>query len=282
MRTLRLLVCSSLLCGLAGAARADLDLPRPSPFAKVTQTVGYTDITVDYSSPGVKGRKIWGNVVPYDKMWRAGANNATKVTFSRDVTFAGKPLAAGTYAFFVIPTKGAWTVILNKKADQSGTGAAYNQAEDALRVSITPKAAPMRERLAYLVTDFTDDKASLDLEWEKLRLAIPIGLDTAKQTQAAIDGAIDNVWRTYANAARYMLETKKDYATGTKLIDQSLALKEDWFNLWIKAQLQAAQGHYADARSTGQKAYDLGTKSPMFFLEAEIKKTLADWKNKKG
>jgi len=282
MRTLRLLVCSSLLCGLAGAARADLDLPRPSPFAKVTQTVGYTDITVDYSSPGVKGRKIWGNVVPYDKMWRAGANNATKVTFSRDVTFAGKPLAAGTYAFFVIPTKGAWTVILNKKADQSGTGAAYNQAEDALRVSITPKAAPMRERLAYLVTDFTDDKASLDLEWDKLRLAIPIGLDTAKQAQAAIDGAIDNVWRTYANAARYMLETKKDYATGTKLIDQSLALKQDWFNLWIKAELQAAQGHYADARTTGQKAYDLGTKSPMFFLEGEIKKTLADWKNKKG
>jgi hypothetical protein len=282
MRTLRVLLCSFVLCCLGGAARADLELPRPSPFAKVSQTVGYTEITVDYSSPGVKGRKIWGNVVPYDKLWRAGANNATKVTFSRDVTFAGKPVAAGTYAFFVIPAKGAWTVILNKKADQPGTGAAYNQADDALRVSITPKAAPMRERLAYLVTDFTDDKASLDLEWEKLRLAIPIGLDTARQAQAAIDGAIDNVWRTYANAARYMLETKKDYATGTKLIDQSLALKEDWFNLWIKAELQAAQGHYADARTTGQKAYELGTKSPMFFLEGEIKKTLGEWKNKTG
>ena len=107
MRTLRLLLCSAVLCGLAGAARADLDLPRPSPFAKVSQTVGYTDITVDYSSPGVKGRKIWGSVVPYDKMWRAGANNATKVTFSRDVTFGGKPVPAGTYAFFVIPSKGA-------------------------------------------------------------------------------------------------------------------------------------------------------------------------------
>jgi hypothetical protein len=282
MRTLRVLSFSIVLCGLAGAARADLDLPRPSPFAKVSQTVGYTEITVDYSSPGVKGRKIWGNVVPYDKLWRAGANNATKVTFSRDVTFGGKPVAAGSYAFFVIPTKGAWTVILNKKVDQPGTGAAYNQADDVVRVSVTPKTAPMRERLAYLVTDFTDDKAMLDLEWEKVRLSIPVGLDTAKQAQAAIDGALDNVWRTYANAARYMLETKKDYATGTKLIDQSLALKEDWFNLWIKAELQAAQGHYADARTTGQKAYDLGTKSPMFFLEGEIKKTLAEWKNKKG
>ncbi len=282
MRTLRVLSCSLVLCCLAGAARADLDLPRPSPFAKVSQTVGYTEITVDYSSPGVKGRKIWGSVVPYDKLWRAGANNATKVTFSRDVTFGGKPVAAGSYAFFVIPTKGAWTVILNKKADQPGTGTAYNQAEDAARVSITPKAAPMRERLAYLVTDFTDAKAMLDLEWEKVRLSIPIGLDTAKQAQAAIDGAIDNVWRTYANAARYMLETKKDYATGMKYVDQSLALKEDWFNLWIKAELQAAQGHYAEARTTGQKAYELGAKSPMFFLEGEIKKTLAEWKNKKG
>ncbi|HSS38489.1 MAG TPA: DUF2911 domain-containing protein [Polyangia bacterium] len=278
----RLSLTAVLLCSLTGGARADLDLPRPSPFAKVTQTVGYTDITVDYSSPGVKGRKIWGNVVPYDKLWRAGANQATKVTFSRDVTFAGKPVPAGTYAFFVIPTKSAWTVILNKKADQPGTGTAYNQADDLLRVQITPKAAPMRERLAYLVADFTDDKASLDLEWEKVRLAIPIGLDTAKQAQAAVDGAVDNVWRTYATAARYMLETKKDYATGMKYIDQSLALKEDWFNVWIKAELQAAQGHYADARATGQKAYDMGTKSPMFFLEAEIKKTLADWKNKKG
>ncbi len=215
-------------------------------------------------------------------MWRAGANTATKVTFSRDVVFAGKPLPAGTYAFFVIPGKSAWTVILNKKADQPGTGVGYNQADDVLRVSIAPKSAPMRERLAYLVTDFTDDKASLDLEWEKVRLSIPIGLDTAKQAQTAIDGAIDNVWRTYANAARYMLETKKDTATGMKLIDQSLALKEDWFNLWIKAELQAAQGHYADARTTGQKAYDLGTKSPMFFLQDEIKKTLGEWKNKKG
>src|ERR1041384_4534287 len=87
----------------AGAARADLELPRPSPFAKVWQVVGLTEITVDYSSPGVKGRKIWGGLVPYDQMWRAGANRATKVTFNKDVTFAGKPVPPGPYAFFVLP-----------------------------------------------------------------------------------------------------------------------------------------------------------------------------------
>jgi hypothetical protein len=278
----RFFVVALVLGAGAASARADLDLPRPSPFAKVVQTVGLTDITVDYSSPGVKGRKIWGGVVPYDKMWRAGANQATKITFSRDVTFAGKPVPAGTYAFFVIPTKGAWTVILNKRADQSGTGANYNQAEDQVRVQVTPKSAPMRERLAYLVADFTDDKAELELEWDKLRLAIPIGVATAAQTSANIAAAVDGVWRTYANAARYLLETKKDYDTALKYVDQSLALKEDWFNLWIKAEVLAAKGSTKDALALGERAYDLGKKSPQFFLEEEMRKTLEAWKKKKA
>jgi hypothetical protein len=263
-------------------ARADLDLPRPSPFAKVVQTVGLTDITVDYSSPGVKGRKIWGAVVPYDQMWRAGANGATKVTFSRDVSLADKPVPAGTYAFFVIPTKGAWTVILNKKADQAGTGRDYKQADDLLRVQVTPKASPFRERLAYAITDFTDDKASLDLEWEKLRLPIPIAADTSRQALASISAALDETWRTYANAARYMLESKKDYDIGLKYVDQSLALKEDWFNLWIKADLLAAKGRYDDAYPLAEKAYALGKKAEGgFFLEADVKKALDEWKKKR-
>ena len=269
------------LC-LSGVARADLDLPRPSPFAKVVQTVGLTDITVDYSSPGVKGRKIWGAVVPYDQMWRAGANNPTKITFSRDVSFADKPVPAGTYAFFIIPTKGAWTVILNKKVDQAGTGRDYKQADDLVRVQVTPKPAPFRERLAYLVTDFTDDKASLDLEWEKLRLTIPIAVQTSAQALASINSAVDGTWRTYANAARYMLETKKDYDTGMKYVDQSLALKEDWYNVWIKAELQAAKGNTKEARATGDHAYELGKKSDGFFLEGEVKKTLGEWNKKKA
>jgi hypothetical protein len=263
-------------------ARADLDLPRPSPFAKVVQTVGLTDITVDYSSPGVKGRKIWGAVVPYDQMWRAGANSATKITFSRDVSFADRPVPAGTYAFFVIPTKGAWTVILNKKADQPGTGRDYKQADDLLRVQVTPKAAPFRERLAYAITDFTDDKASLALEWEKLRLAIPIAVQTSAQALANINSAVDGTWRTYANAARYVLESKKDFDVGLKYVDQSLALTEDWYNVWIKAELQAAKGNTKDARVTGEHAYELGKKSEGFFLEGEVKKTLEEWKKKKG
>ena len=277
------IVSTGLAAALALAtapAHAALELPRPSPFAKVWQTVGLTELSVDYSSPGVKGRKIWGGLVPYDQMWRAGANSATKVTFSRNVTFAGKPVPAGTYAFFVIPSKDAWTVILNKKTDQSGTARDYKQADDVLRVSIKPKPAPFRERLAYLVTDFTDDKASLDLEWEKLRLSIPITVETATQAVANINAELDGTWRSYANAARYMLENKKDYDAGMKYIDQSLALKQDWYNLWIKAELLAAKGNGKDALATGERAYAIGQKAENFFLEAEIKKKLGEWKKK--
>jgi hypothetical protein len=273
---------SFLVLLAASAARADLDLPRPSPFAKVSQVVGLTEIVVDYSSPGVKGRKIWGGLVPYDQMWRAGANTATKVTFSKDVTFAGKPVPAGTYAFFVIPGKSDWTVILNKKADQAGTGRDYKQDQDLLRVQVKPKAAPFRERLAYQVTDFTDDKATLSLEWEKLQLPIPLGVSTATQALANIQSAVDGTWRTYANAARYMLESKKDYDTGMKYVDQSLALKEDWYNLWIKAQLLAAKGNYKDALATGERADQLGQKEgPGYFAQGEVKKDLAEWSKKK-
>ena len=269
------------LLALSTPARADLDLPRPSPFAKVWQVVGLTEITVDYSSPGVKGRKIWGGLVPYDQMWRAGANSATKVTFNKDVTFAGKPVPAGSYAFFVMPGKSEWTVILNKKADQPGAGNDYKADQDLLRVQLKPKPSPFRERLAYLVTDFTDDKASLDLEWEKLRLSIPIGLATTTQAAANIQSAVDSTWRTYANAARYMLENKKDFDAGIKYIDQSLALKEEWFNLWIKAQLLAGKKNFKEAYALADRSNQLGQKAgPGYFAKDEVTKALAEWKKK--
>jgi hypothetical protein len=277
--SLSILTAASVLL-LGGRASADLDLPRPSPFAKVSQDVGLTTITVDYSSPGVKGRKIWGGLVPYGQMWRTGANTATKVTFSKDVTFAGKPVPAGTYALFTIPTATDWTVILNKKPDQPGTATGYKAEDDLLRVTLRPKAAPFRERLAFLVTDFTDDKAQLALEWEKLRLAIPIEVGTAKQALANISATLDNAWRPYANAARYLLDTKQDYDTGLKYVDQSIAMKEDWYNVWIKAQLLAAKGKFKEAYPLAEKASTMGTKSGNFFLEADVKKALTDWKKK--
>jgi hypothetical protein len=198
------------------------------------------------------------------------------------VTLADHPVPAGTYALFTIPAKtGDWQVVLNKNPDQGGLGRDYKPDLDLFRAKVHAQPAPFRERLAFVFSNFDDEKASLDIEWEKLRVSIPIKVGTQQQAVANITKELDNTWRPYANAARYMLEVKKDYDSGLKYIDQSLALKQDWYNVWIHASLLAAKGNYKDARAEAQKSYDLGSKAgPGFFLEGEVKKALTDWSKK--
>ena len=149
-------------------SRALLDA-KPSPAATATGKIGAADVTVSYSSPGVKGRKIFGGLEPYGKVWRAGANEATTVDFSKAVTIEGKALPAGKYGFFVIPTEGAWTVIFNKVPNQWGAFK-YNEKQDALRVMVTPrKTAAPTERLAYEVTP-----TGLVLRWDNVELPVAV------------------------------------------------------------------------------------------------------------
>ena len=150
-----------LTLALAGAAAHAQTMPttmpastkeaKPSPAATATGKIGATNVTVSYSSPGVKGRKIFGGLEPYGKVWRAGANEATTVEFSKAVTVGGKPLPAGKYGFFVIPAAGPWTVIFNKVPNQWGAFK-YDEKQDALRVLVTPRKTALTERLAYEIT----------------------------------------------------------------------------------------------------------------------------------
>ncbi len=146
---------------------------RISPKASVSQTVGFTDVTVSYSRPGVKGRKIWGGLVPYDKVWRAGANEATKITFGTDVMINGKKLSAGSYGFFTVPGRNEWTLIFNKVADQWGAFE-YNEAEDALRVTVKPVKGNFTEWLRYEITKTSDNTATISLEWENLKVPFKV------------------------------------------------------------------------------------------------------------
>jgi hypothetical protein len=146
---------------------------RVSPKAGVFQTLGITDVNVSYSRPGVKNRKIWGELVPYNKVWRAGADEATKITFSTDVTIEGKKLPAGAYGFFAIPGENEWTLIFNKVADQWGAFT-YNESEDALRIKVKPVSNSGQEWLLYSFTDMTPTTAQLNLIWEKLKVSFKI------------------------------------------------------------------------------------------------------------
>ncbi|NWG28330.1 MAG: DUF2911 domain-containing protein [Ignavibacteriaceae bacterium] len=151
---------------------------RISPKAAVKQVVGFTNITIEYSRPGVKGRTIWGNLVPFDAVWRAGANEATKITFSTDVKINGKKLKAGSYSFFAIPTEKNWTLIFNKVADQWGAFE-YNDVEDALRVEVTPEKENncWQEWLAYTITKTSDKTAIVRLEWEKIKVPFNVEVE---------------------------------------------------------------------------------------------------------
>jgi hypothetical protein len=272
----------AVLVGLAAVpAAAELELPAASPSAKVVQDVGLTTISVEYSSPGVKGRKIWGGLVPWDKPWRTGANAATKITFSRDVTFGGKPVPAGTYSIVTLPTQKGWTVALSKELGL-WQGKAYDPKDDVLRVPAATSAIPHRERLAFLFSNTTDNDTSLDMEWEKLRVSVPIKADTAAHAQASIKAEIDNAWRMPNRAARYELETTKNYDAALKYAEMSIAIQPTWYNNWTKAEVLAKKGNYAEARKFAQVAWDMGQKAgPGFFFKDAVSKALTEWKNKK-
>lgn len=159
---------------------------RVSPKASIEETVGLTDITISYSRPGVKGRKIWGGLVPYNKVWRAGANEATKITFSTDVKINGKTLPAGSYGFFIIPTTKNWTIIFNKIADQWGAFT-YNETQDALRITAIPEKTIYHEWLTYFFENMkvtpnsSPNSAVVYMKWEKVKL--PFTIETEEKNK---------------------------------------------------------------------------------------------------
>lgn len=266
-------------CLSAVSAFAQLKLPALSPEAKVVQTAGLTTITVDYSSPAVKGRKIWGGLVPLDKVWRAGANKNTTVTFSMPVVIGETQVPAGSYGFFTIPGGSSWTLILSKVNDLWGSDE-YKEGNDLVRVTVKPQAIPARERLAYLVSNFTNDTASIDLEWEKVRVSLPVKLKTAEQAVANIKAMAENPSAQMTQAARYYLE-EKDFTNALAFADKSIAISETWLNTWVKAQALAGQGKFKEALPLAEKANTLGQVKPEgFFYAADVKKALADWKGK--
>lgn len=267
-----------LLCCLSFTAFAQLKLPSLSPEAKLVQTAGLTTITIDYSSPAVKGRKVWGGVVPMDKVWRAGANHATTINFTEPVTIGDKEVAAGTYGFFAIPGASQWTLIVSKQSDLWGSDE-YKQDNDVVRVNVKPQAIGNRERLVYLVTNFDNATANIDLEWEKVRVTLPVKLKTAEQSTAHIK-ALDNQSSQYTSAARYYLE-EKDYSNAVVYADKSIAAQESWLAYWAKAQALAGQKKFKDAFAAAEKANTLGSQNPeRFFYAADVKKALTEWKGK--
>ncbi len=241
----------------------EIDLPRLSPKASVSYTIGLTDVEVNYGAPAVKGRTIWGGIVPYDKVWRGGANEATTVEFSTDVNVEGQNLKAGKYSLFFIPGTTEWTVIFSKKLDQWGAYT-YQESDDALRIVVTPKMNEgMQERLAYTIHDMKMDMGYIKLSWEKMRVYIRFKVDMMEKSLANIMNALekapeDKKWQVYAQGAQFLLDAEGDVDMAIDWAKKSTERFPHSWNLYILAQSEAKKGEYAAAVATGTRSAETG------------------------
>lgn len=266
------------------AANAQLVLPRPSPKATVMQQVGITDLTVSYSRPGVKGRPIWGALVPYTEPWRTGANEATTFTTTDEIKVGGNSLPAGTYSFFTIPADGDWTVIFSKQQGQWGAYQ-YDPAQDAARLTVKPEAADHVEWMHFTFDDMTPNSANLTLRWEKLKLVVPIEVDVTALSLAKARDEIGKAkaddWRTPYRAAQYTFDSNVALDEGAKWLDQSIAIEQAYANMNLKARWLARNGDTKGAIATANTALEINQKAKTPADAASLETLVAEWSGKK-
>jgi tetratricopeptide (TPR) repeat protein len=241
----------------ADAQSAVLDLPRDSQHATVEQRVGLTDITINYHRPLVKGRKIWGGLIPYGEVWRAGANENTTITFSDPVTVEGKALPKGTYGLHMIPGQNEWTIAFSKNATSWGSYN-YNQAEDALRIAVKPQPSDFHEALTYEFTDVKPDSTVVTLAWDKLAVPFTIGVNTSEIVQQSLNnqlrGLAQYTWEGWDDAATYLLDHKGDLQTALKYEERSLQVEPRFDNLITKSRILEALGRKDESASVRDRA----------------------------
>ena len=274
MKKLLLLVC---IVAVSFTSQAQLETPAPSPSQKIEQTVGLTDVTLEYSRPSMKGRTIFGGLVPYDKLWRTGANANTKITFSDPVMIGGKELKAGSYAIYTKPGMQSWDVMFYTDANNWGTPQNWDDSKVAATVKASVIPMPMDvETFTMTFDDITNNSADLGILWERNYVSIPIKVMTDKQASASIDRVMGGPSANdYYQAAVYYLEADKDINKAKMWIDKAVDMREQpafWFHrqqslIYAKAgdkegAVKAAKKSLALAQEAGNDDYvALNTKS---------------------
>jgi hypothetical protein len=254
----------------------DFRTPRPSPDATVSQYVGVTKITIDYSSPAVKDRKIWGELVPFGQVWRTGANEATTITFTDAVSINGNALVSGTYAIHCIPNVNEWEIIFSKDVPVDGSST-LDPKKEALRIKVKPEEHHFLERMTFLFTDVSENSVNVNLLWEKLKVAFNVDVKTQDLTLQKARDAFK--WNQLMAAATYSLEQNTNLEEGFKWIQASSLINENYWNTRILAQYYAKMNKKSEAISTMEKAIELGNKMPEAPFDFDrMKQVLADWK----
>lgn len=235
-----------------------IKMPAPSPPQFIRQDFGLSNIELSYSRPGIKGRTIFGDLVPYDKVWRTGANQATTLTFGDDVIIGDTKVAAGKYGLLTIPGKSEWTFIITRQLDVTSP-AAYKQDQDVLRIKASPKDMPFAlETFTILFGDVTSSTCNLVIIWDKTAVSIPIRTDIDSRIMAQIDNSLNKDSRPYFNAALYYLDNGKDLNKALEWFDKAIAQDpKAFYAVYQKARCQAKLGKKQEAIATAKKSIEL-------------------------
>jgi hypothetical protein len=260
-QTIKAILLLALTVSLTADLQAQgLKMPQPSTSQTVTQNFGLGKITLNYSRPNVKGRKIFGDLEPYGSVWRTGANSATTISFTEPVKIDGKELPAGEYGLFTIPGKDEWTVIFNKGAKQWGSYE-YKEADDALRVKV--KANKLKDKVETFTIQFTDvypTTAKLQLMWENTGISVDMATEVDATVMASIDAAMKGEKKPYFQAAQYYYANDKDLKKALEWATEADAAdgKAPWIKL-LKGRIQLKTGDKAGAAKTAASGLQLAT-----------------------
>jgi tetratricopeptide (TPR) repeat protein len=261
-----------LLIAMSGVSPAQsfvLDLPLQSQRAQISQRIGITDITISYHRQLVNDRKVWDALVPYGKVWRAGANENTTITFSDPVQVEGKPLDKGSYGLHMIPAAGEWTIIFSKNSTSWGSFT-YDEKEDALRVTVKPKAADIHNALTYDFDDLQKDSAVVELEWEKIAVPFKVSVDVHDVVQASLKRQLRNLsqytWMSGDEAANYLLAEKIAPDEALAYVNKSIENEDRYDNELTKSKVLTALNRKDEAAAAQKKALDMASPLQIHFF----------------
>ncbi|HMZ90244.1 MAG TPA: DUF2911 domain-containing protein [Chitinophagales bacterium] len=261
----------------------ELELPQPSPWAQVSQKFGLAQATVTYSRPSMKGRTIFGSLVPYGEMWRTGANKATELKLEGNVAINGQTLPAGAYSLFTIPGEKEWTVIINKNTELWGTGG-YKQEEDAMRFQVKVQSHTSTESFTIGFSNIKDNSAVLEIYWETTMISFELTNDFLEQGKTNITEAIaaaENTMSLYNDAAEFYLDNNLDAKQALEWAKKSVAQRERYWNLFTLAKAYAKNGMNKEAIETAEKALTLSNEAKNTGFSQGIEKELNKWKSNK-
>jgi hypothetical protein len=252
------LLLAFAICCIALISTAQVKMPAPSPTQRIKQDFGIGTIELTYSRPSIKGRKIYGDLVPYNKLWRTGANAATRIVFSDAVEINGKKLDSGAYVLYTIPGIDNWEIIINKGLDNWGTDG-YKQVQDVIRFKIEP--SKMKTKLESFTMEFSDvtpETCSLDIKWEKTSISIPIVANFKSKVKAQIEAAMKTDKKPYWQAAQFYYEYDKNLALALENSTKAIEENKEAFWIWIyKARIQKEMGNMAGAMESSKKSMEL-------------------------